>query len=234
VVIAMGCDTGDMIMIHRVFRREFTALPRWVTAVPDGDLVRAGVVGDHVDLLLTFLHHHHEGEDELLWPLLGERAPRHGDVLAAMAAEHDELGARLDAVRDAARVWRAGAGATEGAVLADRLDALTASVVEHLAHEERAVLPLCATHVHQDEWNRLGERSLGALEPAQALLALAAMQEDSTEGEWAGFRAHLPPPVAAAYDAHGPAAYRTYIEGVRDVAPTGSAHGRARDSPVEP
>jgi ketosteroid isomerase-like protein/hemerythrin-like domain-containing protein len=211
----MPCNTADMLMVHRVFRREFTALPQLVTSTRDGDLARAAVVARHLDLVLDLLHHHHETEDELLWPLLHERAPDQRELFAAMTAEHADLVARVDAAREAATAWGGTAEHPEGVALADRITDLARHMTEHLQHEERAALPVCARVVDQPEWNRLGERALGALGPAHALLVLAAMHEDSTDQEWQEFHALLPAVVAAAYDADGAAQYRTYITEVR-------------------
>jgi hypothetical protein len=67
-------DVNEMRVIHRVFRRELTALPGLVRRVPDGDIPRAEVVAGHARFMLNALHVHHTGEDENLWPLLLERA----------------------------------------------------------------------------------------------------------------------------------------------------------------
>ena len=70
-----GIDTREMVVVHTAFRREIGAAPGLVRGVAAGDRARAHVVGDHVGLLLEMLHHHHVGEDDLLWPKLLERVP---------------------------------------------------------------------------------------------------------------------------------------------------------------
>jgi hypothetical protein len=63
-------DTRDMLVVHDSIRRQFGQAPALVRGVAPGDSVRAAVVADHVDLLGALLHHHHAGEDRLLWPVL--------------------------------------------------------------------------------------------------------------------------------------------------------------------
>ena len=63
----------EMVIIHRAFRRELTLLPRLVREVGDGDLPRAATLAAAVRLVLGGLHHHHTGEDVVLWPALLER-----------------------------------------------------------------------------------------------------------------------------------------------------------------
>ena len=67
------CDTSDMVIVHRMFRRECALLPQLVAAVPAGDVARARTVARHAREVLDMLHHHHLGEDELLWPRLSAR-----------------------------------------------------------------------------------------------------------------------------------------------------------------
>ncbi len=62
--------TRDMLVVHQAFRREFRLLPQLVRATPTADLARARVVADHLDVITELLHHHHGGEDRLLWPQL--------------------------------------------------------------------------------------------------------------------------------------------------------------------
>lgn len=211
----MPCETQDMIIVHRVFRRELAALPSLVRATPDDDITRAEIVAGHVDLLLNLLHHHHETEDDLLWPLVLDRAGDRRATVEAMNSEHNGLAELIAQVRHAVDIWRATAESPGRALLGDALDALLAPTMTHLDHEEHDALPLCAELIDQDEWNKLGERALGALGPQTALLVLAAMHEESPADEWAGFMELLPPPIQAAYAEHAAAAYRPYITALR-------------------
>lgn len=53
-----GVDTHEMVLIHRVLRREFGQLPRLFRAAA-GDRARSKVIGAHAREMLTFLHTPH-------------------------------------------------------------------------------------------------------------------------------------------------------------------------------
>ncbi|HZO70165.1 MAG TPA: hemerythrin domain-containing protein [Kribbellaceae bacterium] len=63
-------DTQDMVIVHRAFRREFRLMPDLVADVADGNVRRAAVLAGHCRDIATGLQHHHETEDDLLWPVL--------------------------------------------------------------------------------------------------------------------------------------------------------------------
>ena len=52
---------------------------------------RATVVVEFLAELTTSLHHHHEGEDELMWPLLLERAPLDSALILRMEEQHERI-----------------------------------------------------------------------------------------------------------------------------------------------
>ena len=88
-------DVHDMVVVHRLFRRELIDLSRLIRAVAPGDVERAAVVAGHARLVLAGLHLHHTGEDDLLWPKLLERAAPSADLVAHMqspARRHPRAG----------------------------------------------------------------------------------------------------------------------------------------------
>lgn len=86
--------------MHRVFRRELRLVPPLVREVAPGDVARAAVPARHLRIVRRGLHLHHTGEDELLWPLLAERAAPSADLVTRMQAQH----CRVEAPRLAAGV----------------------------------------------------------------------------------------------------------------------------------
>ena len=76
-------DTHDMIVVHRVFRRESALMPKLIQAAPDGDTARAQVLADAFGDYQLGLHLHHSGEDELVWPLLLARVDLEADLVRA-------------------------------------------------------------------------------------------------------------------------------------------------------
>jgi hypothetical protein len=68
-------DVRDMAIIHRTFRRTFDESARLVRAAPEPSSARVTFLADHIDFAIATMDIHHEGEDELLYPKLIERAP---------------------------------------------------------------------------------------------------------------------------------------------------------------
>jgi iron-sulfur cluster repair protein YtfE (RIC family) len=87
-------DTRDMVLVHRVFRREFRLLPLMVRGVADEDTTSASRVSRHATEMIDALHHHHQNEDELLWPRLQQRAPLNAVMAERMEAQHNVIGER--------------------------------------------------------------------------------------------------------------------------------------------
>ncbi|WP_372462559.1 hemerythrin domain-containing protein [Streptomyces thermodiastaticus] len=92
---ARRADSREMIAVHDMFRREFSAMPDLAENVTPGDAHHATMVAEHVGFVAGLLHAHHAAEDALLWPILRERAA--GDVaplLGTMQSQHDEIDRR--------------------------------------------------------------------------------------------------------------------------------------------
>ncbi|GAB2487468.1 hemerythrin domain-containing protein [Jatrophihabitans fulvus] len=187
-------DTTDMIVVHRLFRREFRRLPEVVAAAPRvaaaGDAAGLARIVDHTREVVSGLHHHHLTEDKFLWPLLAERASFDAGVLARMEGQHAQLGAALD----------------RAAVLLEGLPATAADLVEvlrpvpdlleaHLDEEERVVLPEVRRVVSTDEWSQLGDRGLEAIPAKRRLVALGHILDGASTAERQVFLMKAPLPA---------------------------------------
>lgn len=58
-----GVDTHEMILIHRLIRRELGQPPRLFRAAAN-DRARSRTIGKHARQMSDFLHTRHTGEDE--------------------------------------------------------------------------------------------------------------------------------------------------------------------------
>lgn len=213
--IAEPTDMHDMVVVHRVFRRELRSLPDLLIHTPAGDLDRAAVVGAHARLILSGLHLHHTSEDDLLWPLLLERSAPSADVVARMQSQHaavDELVGRLDTVLDRWQAEARPAVATEAAGLMDRLRAV---VVEHLDDEEQDLVPLAAATITPEEWTAVGEAGVAKMSKAELPLMFGAVMEDATGPEQQVLLRTLPLPIRFVMRTWGSWHYRRYITKVR-------------------
>src|SRR5215472_9802642 len=90
-------DVRDMAIVHATFRRAYDESARLVRANPAPSAGRVAFLADHVDFGITMLHIHHEGEDELLYPKLIERAPDQAPVTEQVEHEHETIKTALDA-----------------------------------------------------------------------------------------------------------------------------------------
>jgi hemerythrin-like domain-containing protein len=191
-------DTTDMVMVHRVFRRELALLPDLVRGAA-GDTARAQRVGTHATDLLGFLHDHHAGEDELIWPKLRERVALEADLIARMQAQHDGVAEHIQALEADLPTWTSNADAALGERIATTVAALRAALVAHLDEEERSILPLVATTFTGPEWGELGEKGFAAIAKNRRLITLGHILEDADEQERRAFLAHLPAPARIAW-----------------------------------
>lgn len=152
------CDLTPMYLMHHAFRRDLRRFGAAVatTAVDERDTWRA--LQGRWRRFARILHHHHAGEDELLWPLLLARVDAAGDpdgraVLLAMEAEHAEIDPLLAGCATGLDRLAAGAGEDTRAALAVRVAATAERLGHHLGHEESAAMTLLQAHVTPAEWH---------------------------------------------------------------------------------
>jgi hemerythrin-like domain-containing protein len=159
----MPINALDMRLVHRVFRREFAAIPRLIADVPAGDSARAKVVGDHLTFMLDALHNHHAAEDEMVWPLLHNRVPGRADDIERMENQHSDIVAAVERVSANLSEWVGSPGGPTADRLLEAVGELGAVVVEHLDDEELTAVPIIQEHLSQDEWDATVKRATAFL-----------------------------------------------------------------------
>jgi hemerythrin-like domain-containing protein len=207
----------EMAAVHRVFRREFRMLPRLVRAVPAGDKARAKVVVEHARLVLAGLETHHTGEEELLWPLLLERASPACDLVERTNTQHaniDRLTRRVITQLDRWAVI-----ARHGEELAQTLEELRTVLVEHFNLEEAQVVPLAEQHLTADEWNARTRRAIDRMSRHEISLLIGAVLEEADAKERAIIMNGLPTRLRVVMTTVGAVHYRRYISRVRQGLP---------------
>lgn len=209
-------DTWEMVLAHRVFRREFRILPALIRAAPPGDVARAEVIGSHLDNLANGLHHHHQAEDEMLWPVMLDRVGPHAAIVHRMEAQHKRLGDLLTRVEELTARWRAEAAADVRDELAEVLAQASVTLDEHLGDEERELLPLVSEHVTPAEWLALNERAREAIPKGKlALFFVGAILEEASPSETKMFLAQLPAPARLLWRIFGPGFYAKSRDRIR-------------------
>jgi hypothetical protein len=193
------CDTSDMVIVHRMFRRECALLPQLVASVAAGDLGRARAVAGHGREVLDMLHHHHVGEDELLWPRLLARTRVNADLLARMDSQHQGLAVMLEHAATAFIAWRNAPAAPTSTALTTLLEQLSAGLNEHFDEEEAAVLAIVERVVTAIEYQEVGRRGLASIPLARRMVVLGYLLEGATPQERRDFLAAVPAPARLAY-----------------------------------
>jgi hemerythrin-like domain-containing protein len=193
------CNTSDMVIVHRMFRRECALLPQLVGAVPVGDVARARSVAGHIREVLDMLHHHHLGEDELLWPRLATRTRLHVDLLARMDSQHHVLAVLLERVATTLPAWRDTPAAHTAAPLTALLTQISHGLNEHFDEEEAKILPIVERVITATEYREVGRRGLVSIPLTRRLIVLGYLLEDTTPRERTDFLAAVPAPARLAY-----------------------------------
>lgn len=189
-------DTSVMPTVHTLFRREIRLAGGVVRRVPDGDVKRAGVVADHLDLVARTLHEHHTAEDELLWPKLLERVPTElAPIVRLMESQHGQVDALLGEIGEVRPRWAATADPADRNRLADLFDQLYVHLAEHLDAEEERLLPIAARAVTQAEWEELGVRARQDQGLAEGVLVFGMIDYEGDPAVVAQMLAEAPAPV---------------------------------------
>jgi hemerythrin-like domain-containing protein len=191
-------DTHEMVLIHRVIRREFARLPQLFRTAAN-DRARARVIGAHAKEMLHFLHTHHTGEDELLFPLLRQRAALAPDLMDRMDAQHAQVDKAVAAIGAEVPVGTANAETAAGERMAGRIDAAMPTLIDHLAEEEQELLPIVSVTLSQREWDALGQHGMSAIPLTRRLVILGHITEETDDAERQKFLQVVPAPARWAY-----------------------------------
>ena len=203
----IGCDTSDLIQVHRIFRWLYGEMPGLIRGVDDGDVGRAAVVADYASMNFFALHLHHESEDVVLWDRLVERSPGCAPHVAQMKVQHAEVAAQLREVEPLVAPWRAQADAATRERLATGVERVRDTLFRHLRPEEDDIVPVAASTLSQSEWDELGEHARAGIQKSRKELPrdmmaielglmLATVPPDERPA-WA--KANLPAPVRLLY-----------------------------------
>src|SRR5262245_44524754 len=115
-------EVRDMAIVHRTFRNAYQEGARLVRAAPTPSPERVTFLADHIDFGIAALHHHHEGEDELLYPRLIERVPEQAPMTEQVEHEHLLIKTALEEASADCAAWRERPSAETGEAVAAAAD----------------------------------------------------------------------------------------------------------------
>jgi hemerythrin-like domain-containing protein len=212
-------DTRDMIVVHKVFRREFRLVPGLVRGTAVGDVTRASTVAAHVQLMNQFLHMHHTSEDRVLWPKLLERAPKELEpIVTRMQTQHEGIHEAIDAAERVLPRWRNRPASAERDELAGALERLHAALEEHLAAEEQHILPLARRWMSAAEWRELGDEAFAQLPKNKLPLVFGMLMYDGEPEVITGILALAPVLPRLLMPVLAPRAFARYARRVHGTA----------------
>jgi hypothetical protein len=196
-------DTSDMAQLHQVFRNSLAAAPKLVATVAPGDAARAGFVANYYSNVLSLLHTHHEGEDELLTPRLLERRPEKAEVINRVGAQHVQVLDAIDAAEQAVATWQADPTEANRAAALECLVELDTGLTPHLDDEEREVVPIAAECINVAEWGELPTHGMQHFTGDKPWLIMGLIQDQLRPEQIAVMQEHMPPEVAAFWASTG-------------------------------
>ena len=180
-------------LIHRAVRRDLDDFARALDSFPADDRERAAALAARFQWFDRLLTHHHEGEEEILWPVLRTSPPTTEEV-GELTDEHERIVAALAAARASFVTFRGSATAADATSAASAVRELNAAATEHFTHEESEIVELCSKAdpvALKAAFKKLG-RSAGLRE---GLWFMQWVSDGASADDRAFLRTVIPPPV---------------------------------------
>ena len=191
------------LAIHRAVRRD---ADRLAAALAGGPGDSASAVRGYWAVAAAQLHHHHEFEDTVVWPLMGARlGDRVGALLARNAHEHQVMASAMDEFDTALHT-------TDAAGARTALGWMRQAIETHLAHEEADVLPLIPEAFTLEDIAFFQAEDAKTNAPGRFL---PWMLDDASDEDVAFFTGHMPPPVREQLDSEWTPHWQTSVEALR-------------------
>ena len=184
-------EVGFMRALHAALRRDLSRL-RDAAAQIDNSAGAPATVLAGWDTFRAELDNHHQAEDDDLWPVLRRELSEPGELASvdAMVEEHKHIEPALEGVDAALR---------GGGELAAPVETLSTVVLDHLAHEEREVLPLIEQHMTRAQWRAFMVKERNKRPPRERPEFLTWVLDDAGERDAAAVLTELPPPARLVY-----------------------------------
>ena len=208
-------DVSDMPAVHKVFRTSLAQGPELVSSAAGNDARRA-LIADYYGNVMAFLESHHHGEEEIVFPLLIERAPAQKAIVEKGETEHASVVGLMDAVKNNLSAWNAG-GDSNSADVVRSLEALNAGLIPHLDYEEDEILPLAESNMTVEEWGELPGHAMGSFQGDKIWLIMGLIRENFSQSQRDQMLARMPPPAVQMWETMGESSYKTMIAEVRQT-----------------
>ena len=169
------------------------------------------LIANYYDNVLSFLEAHHDGEEELVFPLLRERCAGEVPLLDRMAAQHHEAIALLAEARASLSAWQAGDPASQRAA-----EDCPRGAARAARHPPRRGGDGHAAHRRGQPFRRgmglLPGHGMANFHGDKIWLILGLIRERMTEANRAAMLEGMPPPAVEMWTGFGEQAFRDYSE----------------------
>ena len=203
-------------VIHNAVRRDLGRLTAALGSAPEGDKERARDLQRAYENLHAQLTHHHESEDEHVFPTLRGLGIDPA-LIDEMDGEHHSMAAALDETSTLMQRYAETGSAADAAAARDSVEETHGVVERHLAHEENELEPLMAPHIQSEEWMR-AEKALRKQPPVTAGRFFAWLTDGMDPESRECLRSTVPAPVLAVLSKVFGRQYH------REIAPVWRAH----------
>jgi hemerythrin-like domain-containing protein len=184
-------DVCFMRALHAALRRDLSRLRDAAAQLGNSAGAPPAVLAGW-DAFRVQLGNHHSAEDDDLWPVLRRELSDPGELAAvdAMVTEHQQIPPALAGVDAALR---------GGGELAAPVEHLSTVVLDHLAHEEREVLPLIEQRLTRAQWRAFLHKERARRRPRERPEFLAWILDDAGQQDTAAVLTEMPPPARLIY-----------------------------------
>lgn len=207
-------DVSDMYSVHNALTGALDAAPAYV-AKADRDPERVEVIGSFYENVLEFLHVHHTGEDELIYPVLEARCAESRSVLERIDNQHKLLYAPMDAARSSIATWRAAPSSDHVQPVIDAITSVDELLRPHLAEEETIMLPIAASWMSPEEWGQMAGHAMASFRGDKPWLPIGLLREQLSQEQRDGMLAGMPPEMRTMWIEQMEPAFNAFMTDVR-------------------
>ena len=150
--LAAPADTRVMKIVHTALRRDLERAREALAADPPPAGRQRTAIGRHVVWLMDFLHHHHTGEDEGLWPMVLRNDPSTAPLLDSLETDHARITPAAKSLTAAAQTYTATTSDPARIALAAAHDRLAQVLFPHLDREVEEAMPVVSATISEREW----------------------------------------------------------------------------------
>lgn len=207
-------DVSDMYAVHRALLGALDAAPKYVVDA-ELDSERVEVIGSFIENVIEFLHVHHSGEDELIYPALMQRCAESRSELERIDGQHKLLHAPMDAGRSAVATWRAAPSIDNARAVMDAVGSIADTLRPHLAEEETVMLPIARKWISPEEWGRQAGHNMMSFRADKPWLMVGLVREQLDQEHRDGMLAGMPPEMRTMWTKQMEPAFNAFVAEVR-------------------